>query len=29
MENNVEGFSETTIPQLQAISDFLKEKTGW
>lgn len=29
MEQNVEGFSESTIPQLEPISAFLKEKTGW
>lgn len=29
MENNVPGFSETEIPQLSAISDFLTNRTGW
>ena len=29
MEQNVPGFSDKEIPQLESISDFLKRKTGW
>ena len=29
MEKYVEGFGENTIPQLDPISKFLIEKTGW
>ena len=29
MEKNIKGFSENDIPQLEAISSFLTEKTGW
>lgn len=29
MEKNVPGFSESEIPQLGAISNFLESKTGW
>lgn len=29
MEKNIPGFNENDIPQLEAISSFLTEKTGW
>jgi phenylalanine-4-hydroxylase len=29
MEKNIKGFNDKDIPQLDAISEFLKEKTGW
>ena len=29
MEQNIPGFSDKEIPQLESISDFLKKKTGW
>ena len=29
MEQNVEGFGEKTIPQLDSISKYLHSKTGW
>lgn len=29
MEQNVPGFGDKTIPQLQQISNFLENKTGW
>lgn len=28
-EKNVDGFTETTIPQLDAISNYLRGTTGW
>ena len=28
-EKNVEGFTPQTIPQLEPISNYLRNKTGW